>query len=91
MGLTKRALRKTTGKIGPTDKQLVTVLTEVEAVVNSGPLVYVSDEVNLIYVLTLGDFLSINPNHIIPDSCCSDEDNQDVEYTVGKYQLLTNY
>ena len=39
VGLTKRALRKTVGKKCLTEKQLSTVLTEVEAVVNSRPLV----------------------------------------------------
>ena len=79
VGLTKRALRKAIGKACLTEKQLVTILTEVEAVVNSRPLVYVDDDINSNHVLTPGDFLSMNPNHVIPDSSCNDEDSQDAD------------
>ena len=84
VGLTKRALRKAIGKTCLTEKQLVTILTEVEAVVNSRPLVYVDDDINSNHVLTPGDFLSMNPNHVIPDSSCNDEDSQDADYAEGK-------
>ena len=39
VGLTKRALRKTIGIRSLTERQLSTILTEVEAVVNLRPLV----------------------------------------------------
>ena len=51
VGLTKRALRKTVGKRCLTEKQLITVLTEVEAVVNSQPLVYVDNNIKSSHVL----------------------------------------
>ena len=57
VGLTKRALR---GSQCLTEKQLVTVLTEVEAVVNCRPLVYVDDDINSNLVLTPSDFLSLH-------------------------------
>ena len=41
VGLTKRALRKAVGKTCLTENQLITILTEIEAMVNSRPLVYV--------------------------------------------------
>ena len=77
VGLTKRALRKTVGKKCLTEKQLSTVLTEVEAVVNSRPLVYVDNDIKSSHVLTPADFLLINPNNIIPGYSCS---NQDADY-----------
>ena len=39
-------------------------------------------------MITPGDFLSIDPNHIIPDSCCSDEDNQDTEGKISTTDKL---
>ena len=86
VGLTKRALKKAVGKTCLTEKQLVTILAEVEAVVNSRPLVYVDDDINSVHVLTPSDFLSMNPNHVIPDSISSfkDGDIQDTDYTEGK-------
>ena len=86
VGLTKRALKKAVGKTCLTEKQLVTILAEVEAVVNSRPLVYVDDDINSVHVLTPSDFLSMNPNHVIPDSIssCKDGDTQDTDYTEGK-------
>ena len=84
VGLTKRALRKAVGKTCLTENQLITILTEIEAVVNSRPLVYVDDDINSIHVLTPSDFLSMNPNHVIPDSSHKDGDSQDIDYTEGK-------
>ena len=46
VGLTKRALKKIIGKKCLTDRQLATILTEVEAVINSRPLVYVDGDIN---------------------------------------------
>ena len=45
VGLTKRALRKAVGKTCLTENQLITILTEIGAVVNSRPLVYVDDDI----------------------------------------------
>ena len=83
VGLTERVLRKAVGKTCRTEKQLVTILAEVEAVVNSRPLVYVDDDINSIHVLTPSDFLSMDPNHVISDSSCKDGDSQDTDYTVS--------
>ena len=43
IGLVKRSLRKAIGKLCLTYDQLLTILKEVEAVVNSRPLVYIED------------------------------------------------
>ena len=44
VGITKAALKKTIGKLYLTRTQLQTIITEVEAVINSRPLVYVDDD-----------------------------------------------
>ena len=67
MGLTKHALRKTIGTRSLTQRQLSTVLTEVEVVINSRPLVYVDADINSSMVLTPSHFLSLHSNHVIPD------------------------
>ena len=65
--LTKRTLRKTIGTRSLTQRKLSTVLTEVEAVINSCPLVYVDADINSSMVLTPSHFLSLHSNHVIPD------------------------
>ena len=45
VGLVKLALRKSLSRSCPTSTQLYTVLTEVEAVINSRPLVYVGSDI----------------------------------------------
>ena len=55
VGTVKGALKKSIGKICLTEKKLETFLAEVEAVINSRPLVYVGE-----------DFLNLNPKSGIP-------------------------
>ena len=45
VGLVKRTLRKTIGKASLANEQLLIVLKEAEAVVNSRPLVYIGDDI----------------------------------------------
>ena len=80
VGLTKRALRKTIGNQCLTEKQLVTTLTETEAVVNSRPLVYVDDDINSSMILTPSNFLSFHSQHIFPNVL----DDPDPEFEVAK-------
>ncbi|XP_045171095.1 uncharacterized protein LOC123533510 [Mercenaria mercenaria] len=61
VGFVKRALRKTLGRKMLTLFQMQTLIKEVEAVVNSRPLVYVCDDVNSDITLTPSHFLT--PNH----------------------------
>lgn len=60
VGLVKRSLRKAIGKICLTNEQLLTLLKEAEAVVNSRPLVYVGNDINSYVTLTPSHFLSLN-------------------------------
>ena len=74
----KRCLKKTIGKAKLTYDELLTVLTEVEAIINSRPLSYVSSK-HLDKPLTLYHLLSRHRILSLPDSTVatahdSDED-----------------
>jgi len=75
VGITKRVLRKTLGANSLTLIQLYTLLTEAETVVNSRPLVYVSDDDNT-HVLVPNDFLTMNPNNVMYVSDTTEEDKE---------------
>ena len=45
----------------PNDKELSTMMCEVEAILNSGPLTKVSDDPN--------DLQALSPNHLTPFAC----------------------
>lgn len=57
VGLAKRALRKTLGRKLLTLIQMQTLLKEIEAILNSHPLVYVSEDINSSITLTPRHFL----------------------------------
>ena len=61
VGLVKQSLRKSIGKICLNFEQCQTVLTEVEAVLNSRPLVHVGADLNSGFTLTPAHFLNLNP------------------------------
>ena len=67
VGLVKRSLRKSVGRNLLTDTQLETLIKEIEAVVNSRPLVYVGDDIDSSLVLTPGHFLTLNPKTGVPE------------------------
>ena len=77
VGLVKQALRKSIGKICLNIVQLETILTEIEAVINSRPLVYVGADLKSGFALTPGDFLSLNPKTRAP---FLDEQLQDPDF-----------
>ena len=81
VGLTKRALRKTIGLRSLTEKQLITVLMEAEAVVNSRPLVYVDSDINSSFLISPMNFLSLNRNHFMFDFTCSDHEDPEFKTT----------
>ncbi|XP_070567289.1 uncharacterized protein [Ptychodera flava] len=74
VGVVKKCLRKAIGKVCFTYDQLQTVLAEVEAVVNSRPLVYVGDDINSSITLTPSHFLTLNPSTGIPGTETEDVD-----------------
>ena len=80
VGLVKQALRKSIGKICLTIVQLETILTEVEAVINSRPLVYVGADLNSGFALTPGDFLSLNQKTGVPSLETDHEQLQDPDF-----------
>ena len=75
IGLLKRSLRKAIGKLCLTYNQLLTILKEVEAVVNSRPLVYIEDDINSSMTLTPSHFLTLNPTIGIPTYDADDNDH----------------
>ena len=87
VGLTKRAIWKTLGSQCLTEKQLVTILAETEAVVNSRPLVYIDDDINSSMIITPTDFLSFHRHHVFPSV---GDDNPDPEFEIAK-NLRTAY
>ena len=82
VSLVKRSLRKAIGKLCLTYEQLLTVLKEVEAVVNARPLVYVGDDINSHITLTPSHFLTLNPRIGIPEC---DNDDTDSDYSPHVY------
>ena len=78
IGLVKRSLQKAIGKLCLTKDQLLTVLKEAEAIINSRPLVYVGDDINSGTPLTPAHFLSLNPNVGLPNF--APEDDYDMTY-----------
>ncbi|XP_068692597.1 uncharacterized protein [Montipora foliosa] len=80
VGLVKQALRKSIGKICLNIVQLETILTEIEAVINSRPLVYVGADLKSGFALTPGDFLSLNPKTGVPFLETEDEQLQDPDF-----------
>ncbi|CAG2228174.1 unnamed protein product [Mytilus edulis] len=74
VGLAKRSLRKTMGKVCLSVEQLRTLLTEVEAVVNSRPLAYIGEDIDSNIVLTPSCFLTLNKHTGIPERIDNDED-----------------
>ena len=78
IGLVKRSLRKAIGKLCLTNGQLLTVLKEAEAIINSRPLVYMGDDINSGITLTPAHFLSLNPN--VGPSNFSLEDDHDISF-----------
>ncbi|XP_073249615.1 uncharacterized protein [Porites lutea] len=80
VGLVKQALRKSIGKICLNIVQLETILTEIEAVINSRPLVYVGADLKSGFALTPGDFLSLNPKTGVSFLETEDEQLQDPDF-----------
>ena len=59
VGTTKISLRKSIGRMSLTSSQLQTILTEIEALINTRPLVYIDNDLDN-QIITPVYFLSIN-------------------------------
>ena len=60
VGTVKRSLRKSLGRTKVDDQQILTLLTEIKAIVNSRPLAYINDDINSLEPLTPAHFFSLN-------------------------------
>jgi hypothetical protein len=87
IGLVKRSLRKTIGRNLLTLIQLQTLVKEIEAVINSRPLVYVGDDIQSTITLTPSHFLTLNPNIGIPE-CLEENDSDYSPYESSVDRLL---
>ena len=78
VGSVKRSLRKAIGKVCLNNEQLLTILKEAEAVINSRPLVYVGDDINSSMTLTPAHFLTLsNPKIGLPVTTRDNADDMD--------------
>lgn len=74
VGVVKRSLRKSFGRELLTLIHLQTSVKEIEAVVNSRPLVYVVDDLNSSITPTPYHFLTLNPQTGISETNTRDSD-----------------
>lgn len=88
IGLVKRSLRKTVGKLCLSNDQLLTVLKEVEAVINSRPLVYIGEDINSGMTLTPAHFLSLNPKIGFPRLDLEDIDDNEFSPKISSADTL---
>ena len=87
VGLTKQTLKKTLGRTFITLKQLETVVTEIEAILNDRPLTYISSDVT--------DPVPLTPSHLLygrrvrPIPCPLDNpaDLDDADFAVGETMI----
>ena len=82
IGVTKRALKKSIGRISLARSQLETVLVEIEAIINTRPLLYVSEDLNEDVIITPMHFLSINTKVGLP-TMIHQEEIDDPEYLLN--------
>ena len=80
VGIVKRSLRKAIGRVCLNSEQLLTILKEAEAVINSRPLVYVGDDINSSMTLTPANFLTLNPK--IGLLITTADDTNDTDYNL---------
>lgn len=89
ISLVKRSLKKTIGRQLLTIVELQTLVKEVEAVLNSRPLVYVGDDLNSSIPITPAHFLTNNPKIGISEiESDNDHDYVPVESTKDNFLKL---
>ena len=92
VGIVKRSLRKAIGKVCLNNEQLLTILKEAEAVINSRPLVYVGDDINSSMTLTPAHFLTLNPKIGLPVTTRDITDDMDYNPVISSAEkLLTTW
>ncbi len=84
VGLVKRSLRKSLGRLCLSLEQLRTLTSEIEAIINSRPLVHVSSEFEDRFCLTPADFLSLNPRNGFAETDNQNDQNDDPDYQEHK-------
>ena len=77
VGLVKRSLRKSIQKLHLTYEQLLTLVTEVEAIITTRPLTYIGGDFDSGISICPADFLSLNPKTGFPEL---QDDMNDVEF-----------
>ena len=77
VGLVKQGLRKETGRKLLSWGKLITMITEVEAIINAHPLTSVYGDFLSGFTLTPAHFLTANLDTVIP---CNIDDCKDVDY-----------
>ena len=77
MGLVKQGLRKEIGRKLLSWDKLITMITEVEAIINTRPLTYVYGDFLSDFTLTPAHFLTANLDTVIPFNI---DDCEDVDY-----------
>ena len=88
VGIVKRSLRKAIGKVCLSNEQLLTILKEAEAVINSMPLVYVGDDINSSITLTPAHFLTLNPKIGLPVTTRDETDDIDFNPEISSTDRL---
>ena len=84
VGVTKMALKKSIGKLRLTSLQLQTTLAEIEATLNSRPLIYINDDLKDQTIITPMHFLSINTKNGAPVIDNENEDKNDPDFNNEK-------
>ena len=88
VSIVKRSLRKAIGKVCLSSEQLLTILKEAEAVINSRPLVYVGDDINSSMTLTPAHFLTLNPKIGLPATTRDKTDDIDYNPDISSTEKL---
>ena len=81
-------LKKTIGKLYLTHTQLQTIITEVEAVINSRPLVYVDDDL-VNQIIKPNHFRSLNTKNGTPEPIRNNEDDKKNDPDYQNEELTT--
>ena len=83
VGTTKISLRKSIGRMSLTSSQLQTILTEIEALINTRPLVYVDNDLDN-QIITPVYFLSINKKTGTPVLTVKNDDEKLITFIMLK-------